>query len=138
RQEGLLLLANDPKRIEEGALAVSDFDRLAREGVAEEEATPTEADEVAVILMTSGTTAVPKRALLRHQNLSSYILTSVDFASAEPEAATIVSVPPYHIAAVANLLSNLFAGRRIIYLDHFTAEQWLDVVRTEGITNAMV
>ena len=28
-----------------------------------------------------------------------------------------MSVPPYHIAGVANLLSNLYVGRRIVYLD---------------------
>jgi len=33
----------------------------------------------------------------------------------------IVSVPPYHIAAVANLLSNLYSGRRIVYLERFSA-----------------
>ncbi|GAA3947256.1 fatty acid--CoA ligase family protein [Microbacterium soli] len=137
RQEGLLLLTRDAKRIGTGAFSLDEFERIAREGVGEE-ATPTEPDEVAVILMTSGTTAAPKSALLRHQNLTSYIFSSVDFASTEPKAATIVSVPPYHIAAVANMLSNLFAGRRVVYLDHFSAEEWLDVVHREGITNAMV
>ncbi|MFC5338499.1 class I adenylate-forming enzyme family protein [Leucobacter denitrificans] len=137
RQDGLLLLTRDAQRIEQGALSLDDFELIVRDG-AEEEATPSEADDIAVILMTSGTTAAPKSALLRHQNLASYILSSVDFASAEPDSATIVSVPPYHIAAVANMLSNLFAGRRIVYLDHFTADEWLDVVRREGITNAMV
>jgi acyl-CoA synthetase (AMP-forming)/AMP-acid ligase II len=95
-------------------------------------------DDIAVLLMTSGTTAAPKSAVLRHQHLTSYVLGSVEFASAEPGDATIVSVPPYHIAAVANLLSNLYAGRRIVYLDQFTAHDWLDVVSRERITNAMV
>ena len=31
------------------------------------------------------------------------------------------SVPPYHIAGVANLLSNTYLGRRIVYLDRFDA-----------------
>ena len=42
-------------------------------------------DEVAVLLFTSGTTGEPKAAVLRHKHLVSYILTSVEFASA-PEA----------------------------------------------------
>jgi acyl-CoA synthetase (AMP-forming)/AMP-acid ligase II len=49
-----------------------------------------------------------------------------------------VSVPPYHIAGVANLLSNLYAGRSIVYLDRFSPEDWLETVRGEGITQAMV
>jgi acyl-CoA synthetase (AMP-forming)/AMP-acid ligase II len=95
-------------------------------------------DAIAVLLMTSGTTAAPKSAVLRHRHLASYVLESVEFGSAGETEATIVSVPPYHIAAVANLLSNLYAGRRIVYLDHFTAQDWLSRVRDEGVTHAMV
>ena len=43
--------------------------------------------------------------------------------------AVIVSVPPYHIAGVSNLLSNICAGRRVVYLETFTAQGWLDCVR---------
>jgi len=49
-----------------------------------------------------------------------------------------VSVPPYHIAGVANMLSNLFAGRRIVYLPHFDPKQWLSLVESQRITHAMV
>lgn len=92
----------------------------------------------ALHLFTSGTTAEPKAAILEHANLSAYILGSVDFGSAGDEEAALVSVPPYHIAGVANLLSNVFAGRRIVYLPAFDPATWLEVVRTEGITQAMV
>src|SRR5690606_35489938 len=33
-----------------------------------------------------------------------------EFGSAGTDEATLVAVPPYHIAAVANLLTNLYAG----------------------------
>ncbi|HVX22134.1 MAG TPA: long-chain fatty acid--CoA ligase [Acidimicrobiales bacterium] len=92
----------------------------------------------ALHLFTSGTTAEPKAAILGHDNLSAYILGSVDFGAAGEEEAALVSVPPYHIAGVANLLSNVFAGRRIVYLAAFDPASWLEVVRTEGITQAMV
>jgi acyl-CoA synthetase (AMP-forming)/AMP-acid ligase II len=95
-------------------------------------------DDEAVLLMTSGTTAAPKSAVLRHKHLVSYVLGTVDFASAAPDDAVIVSVPPYHIAAVANLLTNLYSGRRIVYLERFTAAGWLETVAAEGITHAMV
>ncbi|HEX3963150.1 MAG TPA: class I adenylate-forming enzyme family protein, partial [Trebonia sp.] len=95
-------------------------------------------DDEAVLLLTSGTTAAPKSAVLRHKHLVSYVLGTVDFASAAPDDAVIVSVPPYHIAAVANLLTNLYSGRRIVYLERFTAAAWLATVAAEGITHAMV
>lgn len=99
---------------------------------------PADTEDIAVLLMTSGTTAAPKSAVLRHHHLTSYVMQTVEYAGADEEDATIVSVPPYHIAAVANLLSNLYAGRRIVYLDRFTAEEWVDTVTEEAITNAMV
>jgi acyl-CoA synthetase (AMP-forming)/AMP-acid ligase II len=137
KQDAPMLLSNDSTLVGASDMLISDF--LATiEHNEHDEPTPTDSDGVAVLLMTSGTTAAPKSAILRHRNLTSYILASVDFASAEPDDATIVSVPPYHIAAVANLLSNSFAGRRIVYLDHFTAESWIDTVESQGITNAMV
>jgi acyl-CoA synthetase (AMP-forming)/AMP-acid ligase II len=105
----------------------------------ETEDSPAELPEhYAVELFTSGTTAEPKAAVLEHRHLSAYILGSVEFASADEDDVALVSVPPYHIAGVANLLSNVFAGRRIIYLPAFEPSTWLDTVRTEGVTQAMV
>ncbi|CAB4611635.1 unannotated protein [freshwater metagenome] len=95
-------------------------------------------DDVAVLLYTSGTSGTPKAALLRHRHLTAYVIGTVEFAGAEPEQAALVTVPPYHIAGMANLLSNMYAGRRIVYLDAFDAEIWIETIRREGVTQAMV
>jgi acyl-CoA synthetase (AMP-forming)/AMP-acid ligase II len=99
---------------------------------------PVDADGAAVLLHTSGTTSAPKAAVLRHRNLSAYVVGTVEFGSAGPGDAVLVSVPPYHVAGLANLLSNLYSGRRIVYLEQFDARAWVDAVRREGITHAMV
>jgi acyl-CoA synthetase (AMP-forming)/AMP-acid ligase II len=95
-------------------------------------------DDVAVVLFTSGTTSEPKSALLRHRHLMAYLLGSVEFGSADESEAVLVSVPPYHVAGIANMLSNLFSGRRLVYLQSFSAEVWLETVQREAITHAMV
>lgn len=95
-------------------------------------------DGVAIQLFTSGTTAAPKAAILRHANLVSYILGTVEFASADEADAALVSVPPYHIAGIAALLSSIYAQRRIVMLPAFSPEVWLDLARSEGVTNAFV
>jgi acyl-CoA synthetase (AMP-forming)/AMP-acid ligase II len=99
---------------------------------------PDDEDLVAVHLYTSGTTAAPKAALLRHRHLMAYVLGTLEFGAASDDEAALVTVPPYHVAGVTNLISNLYAGRRVVYLDSFEPTAWLDTVRREGITQAMV
>lgn len=95
-------------------------------------------DDIAVLLYTSGTTGSPKAAVLRHKNLVGYILGSVEFMGAGEDEATLVSVPPYHIAGLAAILSSVYAGRRIVQLPNFDADAWIDLVATESVTHAMV
>ncbi|MGW4477703.1 class I adenylate-forming enzyme family protein [Rhodococcus triatomae] len=95
-------------------------------------------DAVAAIIYTSGTTSDPKPAVLRHRHLLAYVFNTLEFGSAEPDAASLVAVPPYHIAGLTNLLSNLYTGRRVVYLAAFTPAGWLETVRDERVTHAML
>jgi len=119
-------------------VTTAEWDSIVRTAPVGEDAPADAPQHFAVQLFTSGTTAEPKAAVLEHRHLASYILASVEFASADENDVALVSVPPYHIAGVANLLSNVFAGRRILYLPAFDPSTWLDTVRTEGVTQAMV
>lgn len=94
--------------------------------------------DIAVLLFTSGTTGEPKAAILRHANLTSYVISTVDFIGSEPDEAALVSVPPYHIAGISALLTGCYSGRRIVHLEAFTPEQWVDAAVAEQITHAMV
>ena len=66
----------------------------------------TDPNHVAIWLFTSGTTGEPKAAVLRHRHLTSYVLSTVEFMAAGDDEATLVSVPPYHIAGMAAILSS--------------------------------
>ncbi|NEC90266.1 class I adenylate-forming enzyme family protein [Streptomyces sp. SID12501] len=149
------LLANHPRALgiadpEHGealrraGLAVRSPDQWLTQAAAEAPAAPGDEepapspDAPAVLIYTSGTTSTPKGVVLRHHNLVSYVLGTVEFAGADPDEAALVSVPPYHIAAVSNVLTNLYAGRRALSLEQFTPESWLDLVRRQRVTNAMV
>jgi acyl-CoA synthetase (AMP-forming)/AMP-acid ligase II len=93
---------------------------------------------VAIQLFTSGTTAAPKAAILTHANLVSYILGTVEFASAAEAEASLMSVPPYHIAGIAALASSIYAQRRIVMLPAFDPDEWLKLVEAEKVTNAFL
>ncbi len=97
-----------------------------------------EGEGIAAQIFTSGTTAAPKAALLRHANLVSYILGTVEFCSAEEDEAALVCVPPYHIAGIAALLSSIYSLRRIVMLPAFEPDAWLALAAAERVTNAFV
>jgi acyl-CoA synthetase (AMP-forming)/AMP-acid ligase II len=50
----------------------------------------------------------------------------------------LLVVPPFHIAGVAGVLSSVFAGRRIVPLERFTPEAWVEAARAEQITQAFL
>jgi long-chain acyl-CoA synthetase len=93
---------------------------------------------IAVQLFTSGTTGKPKAAILRHENLMSYIMGTVEFASADEADAIVVTVPPYHIAGISAVLSSTYACRRIVQLENFEPRAWLDAMRSEAVSNAFL
>jgi long-chain acyl-CoA synthetase len=95
-------------------------------------------DAVAIVLFTSGTTSQPKAVELTHNNLTSYITGSVEFDSAEPDDAALICVPPYHIAGVSAALSNLYAGRKMVYLPTFDPQEWVRLINAEHVTTATV
>jgi fatty-acyl-CoA synthase len=95
-------------------------------------------DEVALWLFTSGTTGEPKAAMLRHRHLVAYVLSTVEYMSAGEDEATLVSVPPYHIASMAGILSSIYAGRRIVYVPQFDPKEWVRLAEEETVTHAMV
>ncbi|MEN4474407.1 fatty acid--CoA ligase family protein [Mycolicibacterium cosmeticum] len=111
---------------------------VAQARTAEPTAEFADPEAVAVVLFTSGTTSQPKAVELTHNNLTSYITGTVEFDSAEPGDAALICVPPYHIAGVSAALSNLYAGRKMVYLPHFDAREWVRLAAAEDVTSATV
>jgi len=133
--------ASVPPRLGGGIDGLSLLSRdefLAADGPATATAGAGDPEDPAVLLFTSGTTGEPKAAVLRHRHLTSYVLETVEFMGADPEDAALVSVPPYHIAGIAAVLSSVWSGRRLVYLPQFSAESWVDLAAREAVTHAMV
>ena len=124
--------------VDVGAEVLSSEEFLRRADIAEPVAVVADQDSVAVVLFTSGTTARPKAVELSHDNLVSYVTGTVEFSSASPLDAALVCVPPYHIAGVGAALSNIYAGRRLVYLPSFDPRAWIRLVEQEKITSATV
>jgi acyl-CoA synthetase (AMP-forming)/AMP-acid ligase II len=92
---------------------------------------PPEADDIAMILHTSGTTSRPKRVPIRHRNLiasanniiGAYSLTSADI--------TLCLMPLFHIhGLVGCLLATLASGGTLICPNGFNALEFWKLVET--------
>ena len=145
RLDAPVLVADPSQRIEAPGNVVASmttpewFDLVAAPDAASADG-PAEVSEEspAILLFTSGTTAAPKCAVLRHSNLLSYVLGTVEFGAAAEDDCALLSVPPYHIAGIGAVLTNAYCGRKAAYLADFTPEGWLDVVRGRRVSHAMV
>ncbi len=81
-----------------GKRVMTSAEFLAAARNAEPASTFADPEAVAVVLFTSGTTSAPKAVELTRNNVTSYIMGTVEFDSAEPGDAALICVPPYHIA----------------------------------------
>lgn len=97
-----------------------------------------EDDGVAVLLFTSGTTGDPKAAVLRHANLTSYVMDTVELMGADEDECALVSVPPYHIAGISAALTSTYLGRRVVQLPAFDPTAWVKLAQDQKVTHAMV
>jgi acyl-CoA synthetase (AMP-forming)/AMP-acid ligase II len=122
--------------VSDRVMVSDDFLEAAR--TAEPAAEFTDPDSVAIVLFTSGTTSQPKAVELSHNNLTSYVTGTVEFGSAADTDAALICVPPYHIAGVSAALSNLYAGRKMVYLPNFDAQEWVRLINAENVTTATV
>lgn len=121
-----------------GKQVIDSDDFLVQARDAEPAAKFPDPDSTAIVLFTSGTTAQPKAVELTHNNLTSYVTGTVEFAAADTVEAVLICVPPYHIAGVSAALSNLYAGRKMVYLPIFDAEEWVRLINAEHVTTATV
>jgi acyl-CoA synthetase (AMP-forming)/AMP-acid ligase II len=96
------------------------------------------AGDDALLLYTSGTTALPKAVRLTHSALSGFVLNAGEIADGSERGATIIAVPLYHVAGLTTLLVSLFTGRRMFLQREFTPAAWLTAVAVRGVTDAFL
>src|SRR5690606_41538278 len=83
-------------------IARSEFEDMFMMGSTPEKIDLPEAEnDIAVLLFTSGTTGEPKAAVLRHGNLTSYVMSTVEFLGADEDEAALLGDPSYQLACIS-------------------------------------
>jgi acyl-CoA synthetase (AMP-forming)/AMP-acid ligase II len=88
------------------------------------------ADDIALVLHTSGTTSRPKRVPLRHRNLTASVSNIVASYRLGPEDVSLCVMPLFHVhGLVASALSTLASGGTVVVPRRFTPMGFWPVAR---------
>lgn len=94
-----------------------------------------EADDVLLIMYTSGTTGLPKGAMLTHSNLYwNFVNTMMSFSYLEDDV-TLVGAPLFHIGGLnVTTLGTLTVGGHAVVMRSFDPEQALKIIEQYQVT----
>ena len=92
-------------------------------------------DDTLAVLYTSGTTGLPKGAMLTHRNLYSNAMTVADMRTTDPNDVVIGVLPLYHIFGQTSVLNaSVYLGQTIHLLPHFEPRATVRVIEEEKST----
>ena len=113
--------------VDEMALTISDDDVAARQaGV--------RVRDTAIIMYTSGTTAMPKGAMLSHESFSRYASSVKERMILTEDDIFWAALPMFHIGGVAFVLASLFVGSTFIHTGNYNPDVALQQIRDERPT----
>lgn len=109
------------------------FDALLATGAPQPLPPPSE-DTIAWLLYTSGTTGLPKGAMLTHRNVMAAVLNSLASWDKEPDSHYLLTFPMYHVAGYGMVVNHLRAAELTI-LPNFVPEALFDIIERHRITS---
>ncbi|MGB1813668.1 MAG: class I adenylate-forming enzyme family protein, partial [Acidimicrobiales bacterium] len=113
--------------VDEMALTISDEAVAARQaGV--------RVRDTAIIMYTSGTTAMPKGAMLSHESFSRYASSVTQRMLLTDDDIFWAALPMFHIGGVAFVLASLFVGSTFIHTGNYNPDVAFQQIRDERPT----
>ncbi|NMM26918.1 MAG: long-chain-fatty-acid--CoA ligase [Glaciimonas sp.] len=135
------LLPQLPRRwlVGDGALAGAEsYERMLREATADPAISRAGENEPFAIFFTSGTTGLPKGAMVSHRNLTANAFNQFVADGSRREDVNLVSTPMYHMGAVFMAITYMMLGCTQVILDAFDPARWLDAVERRKASVALL
>jgi len=127
-----------PTAAERAAGDGGQFESLVESGSPERVVRDVAETDVCVIMYTSGTTGVPKGAMLTHRNFFYNACNAFGFGSGiGRDDITISAAPLFHIGALGvHTLPFLYIGGTVVITEMFTPDGWLAAAERYRVTQA--
>src|SRR5579862_180268 len=104
-------------------------------GPADFKPVPSQIDDLAALLYTSGTTADPKGVMLTHGNLMGEVDAIFGWVNIGSDDALLGVLPLFHVLSqMANLMLPLVKGSRVVYLETLNTTELLRALGERNIT----
>ncbi|WP_047151029.1 long-chain-fatty-acid--CoA ligase [Aneurinibacillus tyrosinisolvens] len=111
------------------------YEELIAHSIADFEAPALEEDDIAVILYTSGTTGVPKGAMLTHQNLASNADSIAQYLTVNAEDRFVTVLPMFHVFCMTVCMNAPIAiGASMIIIPRFSPTEVVRMIREKHAT----
>ncbi|MBI5445289.1 MAG: long-chain-fatty-acid--CoA ligase [Deltaproteobacteria bacterium] len=122
-----------------GAAAGADaYEEVLAAGSASPVASPASEHDTFAIFFTSGTTGLPKGAMVSHLNLEANGFNQFVADGSRADDVNLVGTPLYHMGAVFMAVTYMLLGCTQVIVDHFEPGLWLDTLERERATVALL
>jgi long-chain acyl-CoA synthetase len=95
-------------------------------------------DDICMICYTSGTTGQAKGVAFTHASLHAVLAPAGEAWRFDADSVSLVCMPTFHTAGLCWGLLALFHGGRDVVVSEFDAGHIVDLMRAEGVTNAVL
>lgn len=112
----------------------TEFDALVDRAATDPVAAVADADDPLFIMYTSGTTGLPKGAVHTHDSVQWCLLTMLASVDVRFRDRYLISLPLFHVAALAPLAGCIYRGATIVMLRHFDPTRIWEVFCDEQVT----